>query len=390
MDAFRMFLMGQDSLDQGATSGGGLQLDMSLLLGAAAGVLCADVIQDLEYQLRPYEVEEGATQRAVAAAVEELHEALRMRPRISWKWGDLAWHLSTGYFARALKRARRHFEEIEVDRLRVRPKVKITGEFYLQTVEGAPNHDIHNWLETEGAEVYPAAVVVWFDYLLRFNQRYYTERRGIARHAAAKAAGLGLASRILRRFYDRLRRSLLEVPHPLPDQSELASLAAPFYDHRLSGGEGNMLIGKALWAHLRRKAHMVCELSPYSCMPNTMSVGAMAAVLGKHPDLLYAPLEIKGDSEVHVLSRCQMVLTEAKSRAQEEFDAALQRTGMTLDQARRRLDERPEMKRALWRVPESAAPRARRQTWCWNWLDHGCDARRNRYRLDHGQGGPRR
>jgi hypothetical protein len=32
-------------------------------------------------------------------------------------------------------------------------------------------------------------------------------------------------------------------------------------------------------------------------MPNTMSIGAMAAVTGKHPDLLYAPLEIKGDAE---------------------------------------------------------------------------------------------
>ena len=49
-----------------------------------------------------------------------------------------------------------------------------------------------------------------------------------------------------------------------------------------------MLVGKALWAHQRKKAHMICELSPYSCMPNTMSVGAMAGVIGRHPDLLYA------------------------------------------------------------------------------------------------------
>ncbi len=60
---------------------------------------------------------------------------------------------------------------------------------------------------------------------------------------------------------------------------------------------------------------MICELSPYGCLPNTMSIGAMAAVLGKHPDLLYAPLEIKGDAEVHALSRCQMILTDAKKRA---------------------------------------------------------------------------
>jgi hypothetical protein len=75
----------------------------------------------------------------------------------------------------------------------------------------------------------------------------------------------------------------------------------------------------------------------------------MAAVIGKHPDLLYAPLEIKGDAEVHALSRCQMILTEAKKRAQKEYDEALARTGLTLDQLRAR--ETREMRRATWRVP---------------------------------------
>jgi predicted nucleotide-binding protein (sugar kinase/HSP70/actin superfamily) len=355
MEAFRMFLMGQDDLDQDAVAGGGLRLDMPFLLLAAAAALCADVIQDLEYQTRPYEVEEGATERAVRAAVEELHDAFCRCPRHRRKWQSLAWHLTTGHFAGALRRARRHFEAIEVDRLRVKPKVKITGEFYLQTVEGAPNHDIHRWLEAEGAEVYPAAIGVWFDYLIRYAEHYYDERRGIAPAAAIKAAGMRLGSWLLRRVYDRLRAALLDIPHALPNQREMRQLAAPFYDHRLSGGEGHMLVGKALWAYRHRKAHMICELSPYSCMPNTMSIGAMAAALGQHPDLLYAPLEIKGDSEVHVLSRCQMVLTEAKARAQQEFERALEAAGITIDEARRRLDARPEMKRALWRVPHRGA-----------------------------------
>ena len=97
-----------------------------------------------------------------------------------------------------------------------------------------------------------------------------------------------------------------------------------------------MLVGKALWAHHHKKAHMICELSPYSCMPNTMSIGAMAAVIGKHPDLLYAPLEIKGDAEVHALSRCQMILTEAKKRAQREYDEVLERIGLDAATAARR------------------------------------------------------
>jgi hypothetical protein len=52
---------------------------------------------------------------------------------------------------------------------------------------------------------------------------------------------------------------------------------------------------------------------------------------------------------VHALSRCQMVLTEAKKRAQKEFDDALARTGLTVGQLRER--ETPQMRRATWLVP---------------------------------------
>jgi predicted nucleotide-binding protein (sugar kinase/HSP70/actin superfamily) len=240
---------------------------------------------------------------------------------------------------------------VEVDRLRVKPMVKITGEFYLQTVEGDPNYNIHRWLESEGAEVYPAAITIWFDYLMRHAGQDLEDHIGLQKHARLKLAGLRAAQSALRWTHERMRRALNGVPHEMPDQNELRELAAPYYNSRLNGGEGDMLIGKALWAYHHKKAHMTCELSPYSCMPNTMSIGAMGAVLGKYPDLLYAPLEIKGDAEVHALSRCQMILTEAKKRAQREFEQVLERTGLSMTELRAGVHERPELARATYRVP---------------------------------------
>jgi predicted nucleotide-binding protein (sugar kinase/HSP70/actin superfamily) len=351
LDSFRLFLLAQTGLDQSNAPGDGLEINLPLTLGAVWAFLCTDILQDFEYQVRPYEVVPGATDAAVKAAVEEVYQAFRNRPFRGRKWGALAWHLTTDYFVAALKRARRHFEAIEVDRLRVKPKVKITGEFYLQSVEGAANYNIHHWLETEGAEVYPAAIAIWLDYTIRFFGQQFEDYRGIDRYARLKDGGLRLVSRVLRRTYERMRGVFADIPHELPDQYELRDLAAPYFHSRLSGGEGDMLVGKALWAHLHHKAHMICELSPYACMPNTMSIGAMSSVLGKYPDLLYAPLEIKGDAEVHALSRCQMILTEAKKRAQQEYEAALEKTGLTTEEARRRLDANPAMKKALYRVP---------------------------------------
>jgi predicted nucleotide-binding protein (sugar kinase/HSP70/actin superfamily) len=355
LQSFRMFLLGQEGLDQGPAGGGGLDINLPFTLGAVWAIVLTDVVQDMEYQTRPYEIKPGQTERTVREAVEYLHDVFRKRPMRGRKWGSLAWHLGTDYFASAMREVHRMFSRIEVDRLRVRPLVKITGEFYLQTVEGEPNYNIHRWLESEGAEVYPAAITIWLDYLLRLACQDFQDHIGIAPHARVNFAATRLAQGMLRWTHGRMRRAMGGVPRELPDQYELRNLAAPYYHSRLNGGEGDMLVGKALWAYHRKKAHMTCELSPYSCMPNTMSVGAMAAVLGKHPDLLYAPLEIKGDAEVHALSRCQMILTEARKRAQREFDEVLARTGWTEARLRDAVAARPELSRATCRVPRQGA-----------------------------------
>ena len=346
LEMFRMFLMAQDNLDQ--KMGDGLDLNLPMTLGCLWGIFCTDLIQDLEYQTRPYEVLPGQTEAVVKESVEYLYEVFRNRPRKSPKQSVL-WHLTTPYFTRAMREVHRKFAKIEVDRLRVKPKVKITGEFYLQTVEGEPNYNIHRWLEAEGAEVYPAAITIWMEYLLRLGLQRFEDYSGIEKHARLKLYIGRAVQGIYRLTVNRLRRAMGDLPHASPSQFELRRLAAPYFHRNLDGGEGDMLVGKSIWAY--QKAHMICELSPYSCMPNTMSVGAMSGVLGKYPEILYAPLEIKGDAEVHALSRCQMILTEAKKRAQKEFDDVLARTGLTVDEARGYLHAHPEMRKATYKLP---------------------------------------
>src|SRR5262245_42111276 len=348
LSGFRMFLLAQDQVLGQAAMGNGLNLDCPMTLGCLWAIFCTDLLQDLEYQVRPYEVVAGQTDAVVKESVEYLYDVFRHRPRHG-TWRSVWWHLTTPYFTRALATIHRKFAAIEVDRLRVKPAVKITGEFYLQTVEGDPNYNIHRWLEAEGAQVYPAAIAVWMDYLLRLGLQTFEDYRGVDRAAGLKLGAGRLVQALYRWNYNRLRRAMGDLPHELPDQLELRRLAAPYFHSRLDGGEGDMLVGKALWAHQRKKAHMICELSPYACMPNTMSVGAMAGVLGRYPDLLYAPLEIKGDAEVHALSRCQMILTEAKKRAQREYEEVLHGIGLTVDQLRSRVT--PEMRRSTFRVP---------------------------------------
>ena len=55
---------------------------------------------------------------------------------------------------------------------------------------------------------------------------------------------------------------------------------------------------------------------------------------------------MKGDAEVHAISRCQMILTEAKKRAQSEFEEVLKKTGLTIEAIREYEKHHPELRRA--------------------------------------------
>jgi len=347
---FRIILMAQDQMDQSAGDAG-LDINLPLSLGLVYSILSADCLVDMEYMTRPYEVAPGRTDEVLKESVEELYQVFHDRPDHGLKWKTLAWHLSTGYFTRALRRARERWEAIEVDRLRVKPRVKITGEFWLQTHEGEGNYNIKRWLEQEDAEVVPPPIPVWLDSLMHPSIPKLEHRHDVVKHPRLTELAVRAISRIYQRTYGKLRKAAGSLPNELPDQEELRRLAEPFFHFELRGGEGHMLIGKALYAYHHKKAHMICELSPYSCMPNTMSIGSMANVIGKYPDLLYAPIEVKGDAEVHALSRCQMILTEAKKRAQAEFEGVLSSTGLTVDRIREWEARHPEVRRATYRVP---------------------------------------
>lgn len=62
---------------------------------------------------------------------------------------------------------------------------------------------------------------------------------------------------------------------------------------------------------------------------------------------------LEGDSEVHALSRCQMILTEAKQRAQREYDSVVERIRLTPEQLQSRVTA--AMRQSTSKVPRLGA-----------------------------------
>jgi len=333
-DGFRVLLFQQQGGFQQATGPtAGLDMNPRFFVQLVKALVAGDVLNALSYRIRPYEVRPGATDEAIESSKKILCEAFRAARSI----------------IKALRRCRHQFESVQVDWLQAKPKVMIIGEFWAMTTEGDGNHHLQRFLEAQGAEVEIQLVTSWLLYLIWQNQRDTRRRLDLRQE---DAVGKGLAgrngTRLLRQLWiaERLLRLMFRIfagaiglqRYHLPDMEELATVAQPFYDVELRGGEGHMEVGKLIQAVTQHKAHMVLSVKPFGCMPSSgVSDGIQSAVLHRYPQAVFCPVETSGDGEVSFQSRVLMYLFKARRKAKEEFEAALRRRRLGLDDAPRRM-----------------------------------------------------
>ena len=390
-DGFRVLLFQQDDGVKAQTGEPGLKFSVDFGMGAWNAFNLGDVVHQLQHQIRPYEVHDGETDAVCRQVIDGFAGIIRSRPQFELlpalprrlrpfferrkrlhdtlnTLGKIREHLYGTALREVLAAARVEIDAIEIDRLRVKPIVKITGEFWAQTTEGAGNFRIFDFLESEGAELLVDPIGSWVMYLL-FQERLTASvrrhvelpgARGWRRRVGRIASDLRYTSRRLLftagehiwvRQYNRIVDALGGLAHRLPSQDELARLAAPFYNPLARGGEGHLEVGKTLYHGLHHHCHMVLSLKPFGCLPSTQSDGTQSAVVAQFPDIIFLPIETAGDGEIHARSRVQMVLADAKARARREFDEALQSTGKHLEDIRSFVADHRELRRPFYRVP---------------------------------------
>jgi len=391
-DGFRVLLF-KDSDGIKAESGEpGLKFTVDFGFGMLNAMHLGDVINDLVYQIRPFEVKKGETDRVFRETVDGLCEDLKKRRAFEieqlapvWarpkfkdnkilrntfnvfgKWHEHMWGKD---YLRALQIASDKLNSIEVDRTRVKPVVKITGEFWAQLTEGDGNFHMFDFLEREGAQVLVEPIATWVAYLMyqakahaiakwpvnrpHANPKWYEAKKHFGNYIGLrkKLWGIGAGQRMWNFFYHRTIKHLGGISHRLVPQTELADLAHPFYNQFARGGEGHLEVGKNVYYTVHKLCHMVLALKPFGCMPSSQSDGVQSAVINKFKDMIFLPIETSGEGEVNAHSRVQMALGEAKVKAKAEFEQCLKSTGKGLQEIRSYIDEYPELKRPFYHVP---------------------------------------
>ena len=141
-------------------------IDMDLVFGLINSFCLGDVITSIGYQIRPYEVNPGETDRVMAECTEYIHQYMKNRRPYEMKrfpdfikrnfpglYGGIRYlskflhQVTDKSLEEALAYCRNRFNLIQVDRTRAKPIVKITGEFWAQTTEGDGNFKMFSFLE---------------------------------------------------------------------------------------------------------------------------------------------------------------------------------------------------------------------------------------------------
>jgi predicted nucleotide-binding protein (sugar kinase/HSP70/actin superfamily) len=389
-DGFRILLFQQDDGINAASGEAGLKFGVDFGLGAFNALNIGDVLNDVCCQIRPYETVGGETERASKEVMERLSTAIRERrmyhvndrmppwlakrilanriaegvTHTTGKIVDHLWGRQTNDF---LRDARECLATIEVDRLRVKPLVKVTGEFFAQTTEGDGNFHMFQFLEREGAEIKVEPIANWIMYLLWQQKAHHRDRKWLDmtkpgpwqlhKRAGAelkffqKQMFFGIGEHLYSHLYRRLIKGLGGIGHDLLDMRELAALAQPYYHRFARGGEGHLEVAKNIYYTVHRKAHMVLSLKPFGCMPSSQSDGVQSAVMNHFKDMIFLPIETSGEGEINAHSRVQMALGEAKAKAKLEFQQALESTGKRLADIQSFVADHPELRRPFYKVP---------------------------------------
>jgi predicted nucleotide-binding protein (sugar kinase/HSP70/actin superfamily) len=391
-EGFRVLLFQQQHGVNAQSGEPGLKFTLHFGMGAFNAFTFGDLLNVVGYEGRPFETVPGATERALDQALETVGTLLRERPEVktadrvpAWLWRRIEHrralsrtataivgikeHLYGEPTANALRACSAAVDAIEVDRLRVKPVVKVMGEFWAQTTEGDGNFRMFSFLEREGAHVVIEPVGGWILYLLHQARANLLNGRGLAvprtgpwrerllarwkddLRVTTRLLWMWLGERIYRHQFTRMRAAVADLGHPLLDQRLIARLASPYYHHLARGGEGHLEVGKSIYYTTRQAAHLVLSLKPFGCMPSTQSDGVQSSVTARFKDMMFLPVETAADGELTAHSRVQMALVEARSRAQSEFQRALATTGKRLEDVEAYVAAHPELRKLGYRVP---------------------------------------
>ncbi len=223
-------------------------------------LVAADILQKIQLIYRPYELEEGATDRAYEASLADLSETIASSPLDPPKQLEA--------MRAAMERARDRFRAVPAHRDRSKPLIGVVGEIFCR-LNTFSNDDLIRRLEEYGAECWVSNITEWVWYT---NSEQFRKLRLIGKQYSMDAFRAWIKNRIQHRDEETLMEPFREhfIGYEEPPMKEVLKAAEPYLPPEGALGEMVLNVGKTVCLAAMGVDGIV-DISPFTCMNGIVS-----------------------------------------------------------------------------------------------------------------------
>ncbi len=261
------------------------------------GIAAVDILEKRLREVRPYEINEGDSEKVYWDGVHSVCDAVREKR----------------FPTAELKRAKDAYNRVPVEGVGTRPLIGIVGEIYVRSNRFS-NENTVKQLEALGAETRMPPFGEWI---------YYTNHIGKAR-TWKRGNYRDYLDNVVTDFFQHRFDNKLEAVfgsdmrsgHEL-NTKELIELAAPYIDDSFEG-EAVLSIGKVLDYISNKGVHGLANAMPFTCMPGTIVNAVMKRVREDNGNIPYINMVYEGLEDTNSKTRMEAFVYQARERKERE------------------------------------------------------------------------
>lgn len=289
----------------GLEKGSSVEFTMPLILRILYGALYGDALMWLSNQVKPYELEKGATDRAVNQFIDELIPTFE---RGSYKQSK-----------RIYKKMLEMFKAIPQDRTQDKIRIGIVGEIYMK-YSPLGNQHLEDYLIEEGFEPVLSGVMDFALYCVENSiidyEYYHMHEKNHYIYNIVK----DVIMRMQKTFRDIVKKDGTFIA---PDDfSEVIENGKPFIDPGVKMGEGWLLTSEVV-SLIKSGVTNVISAQPFGCLPNhIVAKGMVRKIKDEYPEANIVAIDYDPSaSKVNQENRIRLMLANAK--LSEEMKASV-------------------------------------------------------------------
>lgn len=257
------------------------------------GIMYIDLLQKMQREIRPYELQKGETDAIYENYVKKAEEGLEKHRNL----------------IRFAEEARDAFAKIKIDRSKPRPLIGIIGETYVRCNEFANNFLVRN-IERLGGEAFVPPFAEWINYIAycrRESCMFEKDYKGFLGEFISDIVQRYDAYRLTRVFKGRVR-------HFLKDASikDLIKKGKPYIDDSYKG-DPVLSMGKAI-EYVEEDFDGIINVIPFHCMPGTVVNGVLEKFQRQHGGMPCLKLSFDGQEQTNEGTRLEAFMHQTYQR----------------------------------------------------------------------------